>query len=356
MVEIAMALSRGARVLAFAEPTSSLSAREIDRLFSVIGDLRADGCAILYVTHRMEELFRLCDACTVLRDGRHVRTYDSLEGVTPGQIVRDMVGRDISDIYRYTARPLGPPLLEVENITGPGLTAPVSFSAAQGEILGIFGLVGAGRSELLKLLFGAVPLRSGAIRIGGREVAIRRPIDAIRAGLVYCTEDRKREGIIPVRSVLENCNLSARRNTVRFGGLIDERWERANAQRQVDALAVKTPSLDQLIVHLSGGNQQKVILGRWLSEKVKVLLLDEPTRGIDIGARSEIYEIIHRLARDGVAVVVVSSDLPEVLGLSDRLLVMREGRLAAEFARGAAQPEDVLHQALPVESPAPVSP
>ena len=349
MVEIAKALSRGATVIAFDEPTSSLSAREIDKLFAVIRDLRDQGCVILYVTHRMEEIFKLCDAGTVLRDGRHVRTYTTLDGVTPAQLVQDMVGRDIADVFGYAARPLGAPALEIAGIQGPGVDEPVSLTVAQGEVLGLFGLIGAGRTELLKLLFGAEPLSAGTIRVHGEPVPVRTPRDAIAAGLVYCTEDRKREGIIPIRSVMENCNLSARRSHVRFGGLIDETWEQANARRQVDSLNVKTPSLHQLIKQLSGGNQQKVILGRWLSTKIRVLLLDEPTRGIDIGAKSEIYQIIFRLAREGAGIVVVSSDLPEVLGLADRVAVMREGTLAAVFARADATPERVLAAALPLE-------
>jgi L-arabinose transport system ATP-binding protein len=352
MVEIAKALTRGAKVIAFDEPTSSLSAREIEKLFTVINDLRREGCAILYVTHRMEEVFRLCDACTVLRDGAHVRTYESLKGVSPDALVKDMVGRDIADVFGYSPRPHGAPAFDVANVIGPGVTAPASFTVARGEILGLFGLVGAGRTELLKLLFGATPMKGGTLKIQGEPVTVQRPVDAIRAGLVYCTEDRKKEGIVPVLSVMENCNMSARRHHVRFGGVIDERWERENAQRQATSLAVKTPSLQQLIKNLSGGNQQKVILGRWLSETVKVLMLDEPTRGIDVGAKSEIYSLIFKLASEGVAVVVVSSDLPEVLGVADRVLVMRQGKISAEFTRENAAPEKVLAAALPIESAA----
>jgi L-arabinose transport system ATP-binding protein len=350
MVEIAKALTRGAKVIAFDEPTSSLSAREIDKLFKVIADLRSEGCAILYVTHRMEEVFRLCDACTVLRDGAHVKTYEALKAITPDVLVKDMVGRDIADVYGYRPRSHGEPALEVERIFGPGVNAPVSLNVARGEILGLFGLVGAGRTELLKLLFGATPATAGSIKIHGSTTSVRRPADAIHAGLVYCTEDRKKEGIVPVASVQENCNISARRHHVRFGGIINERWEKQNAQHQSTSLAVKTPSLSQLIKNLSGGNQQKVILGRWLSEDVKVLMLDEPTRGIDVGAKSEIYNLIFKLAADGVGVLVVSSDLPEVLGLADRLLVMRQGKISAEFLRADFNPERILATALPVES------
>lgn len=350
MVEIAKALTRGAQVIAFDEPTSSLSAREIDRLFAVIQDLRRQGCAILYVTHRMEEIFRLGDACTVLRDGRQVRTYASLDGVSAEQLVKDMVGRDIADVFGYRVRPQMGPALEVENLVGRGLTAPVSFSVQRGEILGLFGLIGAGRTELLKLLFGAEKPESGTIRVHGAAIAVRQPRDAIRAGLVYCTEDRKKEGIVSVRSAMENCNLSARRHHLRWASIIDERWERQNAQQQMEAMRVKTPSLHQLIKHLSGGNQQKVILGRWLSEAVNVLMLDEPTRGIDVGAKSEIYQIMYRVAEEGRGVVMVSSDLPEVLGVSDRVAVMRHGRLSALFSRSEATPERVLAAALPREA------
>jgi L-arabinose transport system ATP-binding protein len=349
MVEIAKALSRGAKVIAFDEPTSSLSAREIEKLFAVIRDLRDQGCVILYVTHRMEEIFKLCDACTVLRDGRHVRTYDTLAGVTPARLVQDMVGRDIADVYGHAARPLGAVALEVDGVTGPGVTSPVTLSVAQGEIFGLFGLVGAGRTELLKLLFGAAPMTTGSVKVHGRTVPLRSPRDAIAAGLVYCTEDRKREGIVPIRSVMENCNLSARRTHCRPAGIIDETWERANARHQVESLNVRTPSLDQLIKNLSGGNQQKVMLGRWLSTRIRVLMLDEPTRGIDVGAKSEIYQIIFRLAREGAGIVVVSSDLPEVLGLADRVAVMREGAISAVFPRAEATPERVLAHALPLD-------
>jgi L-arabinose transport system ATP-binding protein len=349
MVEIAKALSRGARVIAFDEPTSSLSAREIDKLFAVIRDLRDQGCVILYVTHRMEEIFKLCDACTVLRDGRHVRTHETLAGVTPALLVQDMVGRDIADVFGYATRSHGAPALEVTGVRGPGVSEPVSLSVAQGEILGLFGLVGAGRTELLKLLFGAETMSTGTVKVHGRTVPVRTPRDAIAAGLVYCTEDRKREGIVPILSVMENCNVSARPAHVRLGCLINEAWEQTNARTQVDSLSVRTPSLTQLIKHLSGGNQQKVILGRWLSTHIRVLLLDEPTRGIDIGAKSEIYQIIFRLAREGAGIVVVSSDLPEVLGLADRVAVMREGTLSAVFSRAEATPERVLAHALPLE-------
>jgi L-arabinose transport system ATP-binding protein len=349
MVEIAKALTRGARIIAFDEPTSSLSDREVKRLFAIIRDLKARGCAILYVSHRMEEIFNLCDRITILRDGKHVETAE-LSALTRDTVVKRMVGRELADIYQYSARSPTRPGLAVQSLTGPGLSEPCSFQAAAGEIFGFFGLVGAGRSELLRLIYGAVPKTSGSVSVAESSVVINSPRDAITAGIVLCPEDRKKEGIVAVRSVLENINLSARRRRAHGGILINETWERANARQRVDQLRVRTPSERQLIRNLSGGNQQKVILGRWLSETVKVILLDEPTRGIDVGAKSEIYSIMQNLARDGVCVIMVSSELPEVLGVADRIAVMRQGRIAAVVKRGEANEEMLLKLALPRET------
>ena len=347
MVEIAKALTRGAKIIAFDEPTSSLSEREIRRLFTIIGELKRQGHVVLYVTHRMAEIFEICDAVTVFRDGRLVETFESLEGVTQDTLVNRMVGRDIADVYGYAARSHGGAALEVEDVLGPGLSEPVSFSVAQGEILGVFGLVGAGRSELMQLIYGVVPRRQGTVRVLGEEAGMRSPREAIRRGVMLCPEDRKRDGIIPMRSVLENLNLSARRRHARLGFLIRDKWERANAREQVERLEIRTPSLRQPVMHLSGGNQQKVILARWLSEQIRVILLDEPTRGIDVGTKSEIYSIVYQLASQGIGVVFVSSDLPEVLGVADRVLVMREGAVAASLEREEATDERVLSLSLP---------
>jgi len=348
MVEIAKALSRGARLIAFDEPTSSLSDREVRRLFAIIRELRARGCAILYVSHRMEEIFALCDRITILRDGRHVETA-ALAALSRDDVVRRMIGRERAHLHHYASRPLRGPGLEVEGLLGPGLATPVSFSAGAGEILGFFGLVGAGRTELLRLIYGTAPRRAGRVSVRGRVVDLTSPRAAIAAGVVLCPEDRKREGIVPIRSVHENINLGVRRRRARGGILINDTWEAANTRTQIERLRVRTPSGRQLIRHLSGGNQQKVILGRWLSEPVQVLLLDEPTRGIDVGARGELYSLIQDLARDGVCVILVSSDLPEVLGVSDRIAVMREGTLAAVLDRADATEEKLLRLALPLE-------
>ncbi|MBK8857806.1 MAG: L-arabinose ABC transporter ATP-binding protein AraG [Opitutaceae bacterium] len=347
MVEIAKALGRGARLVAFDEPTSSLSETETRRLFAIIRDLRDRGHAILYVTHRMDEVFEICDAATVLRDGRHVVTHGTLADVTRDTLVRSMVGRELTNIYNYQPRPHVPNGLEVRNLEGPGLRQPVSFSVARGEIAGFFGLVGAGRTELMRLLCGAVSPTAGKVMVHGTAVQGGSPRAAIRDGIVFCPEDRKKEGIIAVRSVAENINLSARRNHLRGGLLLDSAWERTNATAQITRLGVRTASSATPIGLLSGGNQQKAILARWLSEPVRVVVLDEPTRGIDIGAKSEIYALIRELATAGASVVIVSSELPEVLGIADRIFVMREGALAAEFTREQATPEAVLHAALP---------
>jgi L-arabinose transport system ATP-binding protein len=349
MVEIAKALTRGARIIAFDEPTSSLSDREVRRLFTIIRDLKARGCAILYVSHRMEEIFSLCDRITILRDGRHVETA-ALDALTRDDVVQRMVGRKLADIYNYAPRAHAGEGLAVEGILGAGLAEPCSFSANRGEIFGLFGLVGAGRSELLKLVFGAAPKAAGRVRVCGRQVEFSSPRAAIEAGVMLCPEDRKKEGIVPIRSVLENVNLSARRRSARAGVFIDDAWERRNVQERIEQLRVRTPTPRQLIRNLSGGNQQKCILGRWLSEQPKVILFDEPTRGIDVGAKSEIYAIMQQLARDGVCVIMVSSELPEVLGVSDRIAVMRQGRIAAVVDRADASEEKLLRLALPVET------
>ena len=347
LVEIAKALSRGAHVIAFDEPTSSLSAREIDRLMAIITRLRDEGKVVLYVSHRMEEVFRICNAVTVFKDGRYVRTFDDMSALSHDQLVTCMVGRDIQDIYDYRPREQGEVALKVDGLLGPGLREPISFDVRKGEILGLFGLVGAGRTELFRLLSGLERSSAGSLQLCGAALQLRSPRDAIAAGVLLCPEDRKKEGIIPLSSVAENINISARDAHSSFGWLLRETWEKGNADQQIKAMKVKTPDAQQKIMYLSGGNQQKAILGRWLSMPMKVLLLDEPTRGIDIGAKSEIYQIIHNLAASGIAVIVVSSDLMEVMGISDRILVLCEGALRGEQTREHATESNLLQLALP---------
>jgi L-arabinose transport system ATP-binding protein len=347
MVEIARALARDARIIAFDEPTSSLSAREIEQLFRVIRELRDEGRVIIYVSHRMEEIFALSDAITVFKDGRYVRTFTDMQEVDHDRLVQAMVGREIADIYGWHPRDHGDERLRLEGIKAPGVRGPVSLSVRGGEIVGLFGLVGAGRSELMKGLFGATRLQEGQIWIDGEPVNLRDPGAAIRAGMMLCPEDRKADGIIAVHSVQENINISARRRHINAGCLIDNRWEAQNARHHIQSLNIRTPGAHQLVMNLSGGNQQKAILGRWLSESMKVILLDEPTRGIDVGAKHEIYNVIYALAEQGVAVLFASSDLPEVLGLADRIVVMCEGQVTGECLHGQADEQQVLALAMP---------
>ncbi|SQI41795.1 Arabinose import ATP-binding protein AraG [Leminorella richardii] len=346
MVEIAKALARNAKVIAFDEPTSSLSAREIDNLFRVIRELRAEGRVILYVSHRMEEIFALSDAITVFKDGCYMKTFTDIPNLAHDELVQTMVGRELGDIYGYSPRPHGPLRFELKDVKAPGVKHPISFQVRQGEIVGLFGLVGAGRSELLKALFGATRIQEGTVSLDGQPLNIQSPIDGITQGIMLCPEDRKAEGIIPVHSVRDNINISARRKTLSAGCLINDVWEASNAALRIDELNIKTPSAEQLIMNLSGGNQQKAILGRWLSEEMKVILLDEPTRGIDVGAKHEIYNVIYALAKKGIAVVFASSDLPEVLGLADRILVMREGAISGELSHDDATEEKALSLAM----------
>ncbi|MDR1745073.1 MAG: ATP-binding cassette domain-containing protein, partial [Planctomycetota bacterium] len=349
MVEIAKALTRNAKIIAFDEPTSSLSSRETDVLFGIIRKLREQGKVIFYVSHRLEEIFAICDSVTVFRDGRHIATRRSMAELTRDDIVKFMVGREIADIYNYRPRALGDVALSIRGVSGPGINSPISFDVRKGEIVGLFGLVGAGRTELMRVLFGAAPRHAGTIEMFGRPVEINNPADAIRQGIMLCPEDRKKEGIIPGLSVQENTNISARRHHKNMY-FLDRKWEYDNVMAQIRELGIRTPSQRQLVKNLSGGNQQKVVLARWLAERISVLLLDEPTRGIDVGAKSEIYEIIYRLAGEGIGIVAVSSERPEVLGISDRILVFSEGERVGEFSRAEATPEKVLSLALPQES------
>lgn len=347
MIEIGKALMRDARVIAFDEPTSSLSARETAQLFRIIDALRADGRAIIYVTHRMDEVYELCDRVTVFRDGKRIETFESVADLERDRLIGCMVGRSITDVYGYRPREAGDVMLEAKGLLGPGLSEPVSFSARRGEILGFFGLVGAGRSELMKLIYGATKASAGHVELKGKRVAFASPRDAVRAGIALCPEDRKQEGIVAIASVSDNLNISARRHFSPARFLLDARRERALAQEYIAKLAIKTRSGETAIGTLSGGNQQKVILSRWLAERIDVFLMDEPTRGIDVGARAEIYNLLYELAEAGRTVIMVSSDLAEVIGVADRIIVMKEGRIAGSLLKADATPDELIKLALP---------
>jgi L-arabinose transport system ATP-binding protein len=348
MVEICKALLRNARVIALDEPTSSLSHRETEVLFKLVRELRADNRALIYISHRMDEIYELCDACTIFRDGRKVASHEKLEEVKRETLVAEMVGREISDIYSYSPRPHGNVRFAVRGVEGHPLAEAASFEVKAGEIVGFFGLVGAGRSELMQLIYGAHKRRAGEIELDGKTIRVKSASEAIRHGIVLCPEDRKEQGIVAMATVSENINISCRRHFLRAGMFLDRKKEAETADRFIKLLKIKTPSRRQKIRFLSGGNQQKAILSRWLAEPdLKVVILDEPTRGIDVGAKHEIYNVIYQLAERGCAIVMVSSELPEVLGVSDRIVVMREGRISGELPRSAASEHAVLDLALP---------
>ena len=348
MVEICKALLREAQIIALDEPTSSLSHHETEILFRLVRDLQNQGRLLIYVSHRLDEIFALCDACTVLRDGHTVATHQGLAGVSRAQLVEEMVGRKIADIYNYRPRPLGPNRIEVNDVTGKQVTQPASFAVRSGEVLGFFGLVGAGRSELMQLVFGAARPRSGSIKLDNQLLRARHPVDAIRRGIAFCPEDRKESGIIPIRSVTENINLTARQRGGMRGFFVDFRTEFKTSDGFIKRLGIKTPHRRQQIRLLSGGNQQKVILARWLNlPNLRVIIMDEPTRGIDVGAKHEIYNLIYELAERGCAVIVVSSELPELMGIADRMLIMRDGVITAEINRTDFSEHLALSLALP---------
>ena len=347
MIEIGRALLRDAKVIAFDEPTSSLSIQEIRQLKRIVKRLRDEGRVVLYVTHRMEEVFEMCDAVTIFRDGKHIRTHEDMSTLNHDILVSEMVGRDINDVYGYRPREHGDLILNVENIQGRGLKAPVSFSVKRGEVFGLFGLVGAGRSELLRLVCGVESPKAGSVQFNGESRRFKSPQDAIRAGIAMCPEDRKSQGIFPVASVADNLNISCRRFFKRWGMFRHPGRERRNAESYIQQLSIKTPGPRTPIGKLSGGNQQKVILARWLAEEIDLFVMDEPTRGIDVGARREIYSLLYDLAEQGKSVVVISSDLAEVSSICDRIAVMRDGELVDIVPREAATPERLLGLALP---------
>jgi L-arabinose transport system ATP-binding protein len=348
MVEICKALMRDARIIALDEPTSSLSHGETEVLFKLVRQLKRNRRALIYISHRMDEIYELCDTCTIFRDGRKIASHPSLVDVPRSTLVSEMVGREIADIYNYSPRGLGEVRLAVNDLEGKDLTAPASFQVRRGEIVGFFGLVGAGRSELMHLIYGSRAKEQGTVHLDGEALRIGSARAAIRHGIVLCPEDRKEAGIVSMASVSENINISCRRHSARAGFFIDRKEEAQTAEKFIRLLKIKTPNRAQKIRFLSGGNQQKVILARWLAEAgLKVVILDEPTRGIDVGAKHEIYNVIYQLAERGCAIIVVSSELPEVLGVSDRVIVMREGRIAGELSREVANEQTVLELALP---------
>jgi ribose transport system ATP-binding protein len=339
LVEIARAIHTQARILVMDEPTTPLSSRETDRLFELIRQLRAEGLAIVYVSHRMAEIYELSDRVSVLRDGSYVGTLARAE-LSAESLVKMMVGRDLSGFYKKDHRPYDPGqvVMAVRDMGDGRRVWGASFDLHAGEVLGIAGLVGAGRTELARLIFGADPRSSGELRVEGRPVRLATPLDAIRAGVLYLTEDRKGRGLFLDMSVRDNINTCACSRDARPGGVLNLARARERASAAIRDLAIRVASPRVNVGSLSGGNQQKVLLSRLLELKPRVLILDEPTRGVDIGAKSEIYRIINDLASRGVGVIVISSELPEIVGTADRVLVMREGELVGELGGHAARP------------------
>jgi L-arabinose transport system ATP-binding protein len=348
LVEILRALVADVRVIAFDEPTSSLSDTEVASLFTLIRRLRDDGIAVVYVSHRMREIFQVADRVTVLRDGAVVGTRNTAD-TDEATLVRMMVGRDLSDMFVRDrgAAPTVPMVLEVAGLTNEDVT-DVSFGVRAGEVLGLAGLVGAGRSELAHAIVGSTPVSGGHVAVDGRRVRIRGPRDAIRAGIGFAPEERKAQALLLHRTVRDNISLAVL-DRLTVGHVVRRREERRIASRFFDRLNVRATGIEQQVSTLSGGNQQKVVLARWLARKPRVLILDEPTRGVDVGAKAEIYSVISSLAADGIAVVVISSELPEILGLADRILVMHGGRITGELSHDEATEERVLALAMAEE-------
>ncbi|MFB3905179.1 MAG: sugar ABC transporter ATP-binding protein [Acidobacteriota bacterium] len=344
MVEIAKALSADARILIMDEPTSALTESEIRQLFATIRRLKQQGVSIVYISHRLEEAFEIGDRVSVLRDGRLVATRP-VSGVTQPELIRLMVDRELKEQFPKQKARLGEEVLRVDGLSKDGAFTAVSFSLRRGEVLGIAGLMGSGRTELARVLFGVDRADQGEIFVRGQRCDIRSVQAAIKLKMGFVTEDRKSEGLVLNLSVKDNICLPSVPRFSRLG-VMRGRKEQQAALGYVRQLAIKTPSLGQRVVLLSGGNQQKVVLGKWLCSNAEILILDEPTRGIDVGAKVEIYEWMNRLASEGAAILMISSELPEILGMSDRILVMRRGRIAAEFPAPEATQERILEAAL----------
>lgn len=329
MIEIAKALESDAWVVVMDEPTSAITEAEKEKLFEIIKDLKSQGIAIIYISHRMSEIFEIADEITILRDGKYVMT-SAVSDMTEQSIVKNMVGRELNDIFDREKCSPKEVVLEVKNLYRRGVFEPISFAVKAGEVLGFSGLMGAGRTEIARCIFGLDKADGGEIYLNGTKVDIKNPADAIKAGIVYVSEDRRREGIVPLLSIRENMTLASL-PWLNKASWIDSKKEKNIAAEYIEKLAVKTPSMEQKIGNLSGGNQQKVCLGKWLCINPKVIILDEPTRGIDVGAKAEIHKLIEKLCKEGIAVLLISSEMPEVLGASDRIFVLYEGKKTGEF-------------------------
>jgi len=347
MVAMARALSRRCRLLIMDEPTASLSARETQVLLQLVQQFRREGVSVLYVSHRLEEVFQVADRVTVLRDGQLVETR-ATSGITSNELVRLMVGREAAELVgrHESSGPVGEIVLRVDGLTRAGAFEEISFTVRAGEVVGLAGLVGAGRSEVARAVFGIDSYDSGTITVGDQQIPQGNVAAAMALGLALVPEDRQHEGLVLPMSVGDNLSLAVLSSLTRCG-FVSRRCEQQLVERQIHDLSIKSPGTHVAAETLSGGNQQKLVLGKWLARRPRVLILDEPTRGVDVGAKSQLHRLIRQLARDGMATLMISSELPEILAVSDRILVMREGRLAGELAGRTATPEQVLALALP---------
>lgn len=348
MIEIAKALSLKARLLIMDEPTSALSSNEIEQLFSVISKLKKKEATVIYISHHLDEVYEICDRGTVLRDGNYIATFNPKE-TSKDQLIKLMVGRTLDQQYPKVVAKRGREALRVENLSQKGILKKINFSAYAGEILGIAGLVGAGRTELVRAIFGADPVDSGKVTVFDKEVKANSPQSAIKAGMGLLPEDRKYQGLVLKLSVKQNISMASL-DKLKKRGLLQLRVEKLRVMDFVKKLRINTPSIEKEVQNLSGGNQQKVVLAKWLASQSQVLIFDEPTRGIDVGAKVEVYNLMNSLVQNGVAVIMVSSEMPELLGMSDRILVIHQGCLAGEFNHEEATQEKILAAAMGVNS------
>lgn len=344
MVEIAKALSVDAKVLIMDEPTAALTESEIDELFRVIKKLRAKGTGIVYISHRMEELDIIADRVTVMRDGQYIGTVD-YKSTTIDKLITMMVGRTLESQYPQRDVPIGNELLTIQNLSTKAKLRDVNFSVKSGEILGIAGIMGAGRTETARAIFGADKLTSGKFLLNGKEISIKSPTDAIKNGIAYLTEDRKKDGLLLDQSVEDNIMIANWNEYSNQFSMCDYAESSKICNSYVEKMEIKTPSLKQEIKYLSGGNQQKAILSRWICRKPKILIIDEPTRGIDVGAKREIYVLMNQLVAEGAAIIMISSDLPEIMGMSDRVIVMHEGAVKKILNKEEATQEKIIYYA-----------
>ena len=345
MVEIAKAVSYSSNIIIMDEPTSAITGKEVAKLFEMISGLKAKGIAVIYISHKMDEIFTICDTITVLRDGRYIDTRQAKE-FDRDTLVSRMVGREIKDLFPKSNTERGPVTLEVEGLTQSGVFDNISFKAHKGEVLGLSGLMGAGRSEVVETIFGLRGSDGGTIRVNGKEAKIKSPADAIRHGVALITDDRKMKGLNLTASVRDNISLVNLKAFSRFGQVIRLKKENQTADEEIKKFRIKARDRYQPVGTLSGGTQQKVVLSKWLLNNPEIIILDEPTRGIDVGAKAEIYGIISRLAETGKTIVMVSSELPEILGLCDRVIVLYHGRISGEFERKDFDQERIIKAAM----------